>query len=173
VEQVFHSSFNIYVALGGTLAALLGIGCGYLLYNVRYSQFLKQPVAKRPDDPVVSLIGPLFTALKNKWWVDELYWLVIVDPYVAISKWLAEVIDWRFWHDWFHDKVIVSGFNLLTRLLSIQIDLGIIDGIANGLGALTQRLAGTMRRLQTGFVRNYALAVFLGMVVILGYLIFR
>jgi hypothetical protein len=37
---------------------------------------------------------------------------------------------------------------------------------------LTQRSAGSLRRLQTGFVRNYALAVFLGVVVILGYLIF-
>jgi NADH:ubiquinone oxidoreductase subunit 5 (subunit L)/multisubunit Na+/H+ antiporter MnhA subunit len=173
VEKAYLSHFNIFVALGGTLAALLGIGCGYLLYYARYPQFLKLPTARRPEDPIVTIIGPLFTALKNKWWVDELYWLIIVDPYIAISKWLADVIDWRFWHNWFHDKVIVSGFNWLTRLLSIQIDLGIIDGIANGLGKLTQRLAAAMRRLQTGYVRNYALAVFLGMVIILGYLIIR
>jgi NADH-quinone oxidoreductase subunit L len=173
VEKAFHSTFNVYVAIGGTLAALIGIGCGYLLYGARYEQFLKQPTGKRSEDPIVSIIGPIFIAIKNKWWVDELYWLIIVDPYVAISKWLADVIDWRFWHDWFHDKVIARGFNGLTRLLSIQIDLGIIDGIANGLGKLTQRLAGALRRLQTGFVRNYALAVFLGMVIILSYLLLR
>jgi NADH:ubiquinone oxidoreductase subunit 5 (subunit L)/multisubunit Na+/H+ antiporter MnhA subunit len=62
---------------------------------------------------------------------------------------------------------------MLTRLLSVRVDLGIIDAIANWLGAATQRLAGVMRRLQTGFVRNYALAVFLGMVIILGFLFFR
>jgi len=99
--------------------------------------------------------------------------LIIVNPYVAVSKWAADVVDGRFWHDWFHDKVIVDGFNLLTRVLSVQIDLGIIDGIANGLGWLAKRLAAAMRRLQTGFVRNYALAVFFGLVIILGYLIFR
>ena len=47
------------------------------------------------------------------------------------------------------------------------------DAIANGIGTLTQRLAGSMRRLQSGYVRNYALAVFLGVVVIIGYLILR
>jgi NADH-quinone oxidoreductase subunit L len=54
----------------------------------------------------------------------------------------------------------------------MQIDLGIIDGFANGLATVTQGLASRARRLQTGFVRNYALAVFVGVVVILGYLIF-
>jgi hypothetical protein len=34
-------------------------------------------------------------------------------------------------------------------------------------------LAASTRRLQTGYIRNYALAVFVGMVVILSYLIFR
>lgn len=131
------------------------------------------PTARRPEDPVVAFIGPLFTALKNKWWVDELYWLVVLNPYIAISKWLADVVDWRFWHNWFHDTVLTGGFNLLTRLLSVQVDLGIIDGIANGIGALSQRLAAGMRKIQTGYVRTYALAIFLGMVIILGYLIVR
>jgi NADH-quinone oxidoreductase subunit L len=172
VEEGFLPTFNIGVVIMGSSAALLGIGLGYVLYGRRYQEQLRLPAAKRPEDPIVSFIGPVFVALKNKWWVDELYWLIIVDPYIAVSKWLADVFDWRFWHDWFHDRLIYGGFNRLTRLLSVQVDLGVIDAIANGLGALTQRLAGSARRLQTGFVRNYALAVFLGMVIILGYLIF-
>jgi NADH-quinone oxidoreductase subunit L len=173
VEHSFISSFNLLVALFGSAAALLGLGLGYVLYGRRYQELLKLPTARQPEDPLVSIIGPVFKALKNKWWVDELYWLVIVDPYVAVSKWLADEVDWRFWHEWFHDKVLTGGFNLVTRVLSVQIDLGIIDGIANGLGSVTQRISAAMRRIQTGFVRNYALAVFLGMVIILGYLILR
>lgn len=172
-EHSVVSTFNLGVALAGSVAALTGIGLGYWLYGRRYPDYLKLPAAKRSEDPLVAFIGPAFTALKNKWWVDELYGLVIVNPYVAVSKWLAEVVDWRFLHDWFHDKFLTAGFNFLTRLLSVQVDLGIIDGIANWLGSVTQRLAGSMRRLQTGFVRNYALAVFVGMVIILGYLFFR
>jgi NADH-quinone oxidoreductase subunit L len=111
--------------------------------------------------------------MENKWWVDELYWAVILNPYIAISRFLAEAVDWDFWHDWFHDKVITRAYNLLSSLLAVQIDLGIIDGIANGLADLTKALAAWMRRLQTGFVRNYALSVFLGVILIIGYLIIR
>ncbi len=56
----------------------------------------------------------------------------------------------------------------------MHIDLGIIDAIANGLGSVDPaRLPARMRRVQTGYVRNYALSVFLGVVIILGYLILR
>jgi NADH-quinone oxidoreductase subunit L len=173
VEGGYHPKFTLWVALLSTAIALLAIALGYWMYGKRYQEYLKLPTAKRSIDPLMAFIGPVFTALNNKWWVDELYWLVILNPYIAISKWLAEVIDWQFWHNWFHDKIIVGGYNLITRLLSIQVDLGVIDGIANGLGTLTQRLAASTRRLQTGYIRNYALAVFVGMVVILSYLIFR
>ena len=53
------------------------------------------------------------------------------------------------------------------------IDLGIIDGIANGLAKLTQGTASLLSLFQTGYVRNYALSVFVGVVTIIGYLIFR
>jgi NADH-quinone oxidoreductase subunit L len=102
-----------------------------------------------------------------------LYWTVILNPYIALSRFLADVIDWRFWHDWFHDKVIVGGFNLITRLLAVRIDLGGIDAFFNGLAKLVQRFAGLLRRVQTGYVRNYALMIFVGVVVILGYLLLR
>ena len=48
-----------------------------------------------------------------------------------------------------------------------------IDAIANGLGALTQWLSGALRKVQNGFVRSYALSVLLGVVLIIGYLIFK
>jgi len=96
---------------------------------------------------------------------------VILNPYISLSRFLADVVDWRFWHDWFHDQLLAGGYNLLTRLLAVRIDLGIIDGFANGLGALVQHSAGSLRRVQTGYVRNYALSIFLGVVIILGYLI--
>ena len=111
--------------------------------------------------------------MENKWWVDELYWAVILNPYIKLSRFLADVIDWRFWHDWFHDILIVRSFNGITNFLSTSFDLGFIDGIANGLASLTVRFAGSLRKIQTGYVRNYALTVFLGVIIIIGYLILR
>jgi NADH-quinone oxidoreductase subunit L len=112
--------------------------------------------------------------MENKWYVDELYQAVIINPFARISKFLAEVIDEKFWHDWFHEQVIAGTYNWLSSIaLDRYFDQRGIDAIANGLGAWTQSLSGTLRRIQNGFVRSYALSVLLGVVVILGYLIFK
>jgi len=100
-----------------------------------------------------------------------MYAMILLDPYVRLSGWLAEVLDWRFWHDWFHDVVLAGSYNALSRVVSIRIDLGVIDGFANGLASGAQALAASLRKMQTGLVRNYALSVFLGIVLILGYLV--
>ncbi|MFM8321816.1 MAG: NADH-quinone oxidoreductase subunit L [Chloroflexota bacterium] len=173
-ELVHEGEFNLLVAGVSTLLALGAVALGYWLYNPRrYAAFWDQPAAKRPDDPLRGMIGPLFEALNNKWWVDELYWAVILNPYIALSRFLADVIDWRFWHDWFHDTVIAGGYRLLTQLLALRVDLGGIDRVANGLASGMQWIAARLRGLQTGFIRNYALAVFLGVVAILSYLLLR
>jgi NADH-quinone oxidoreductase subunit L len=171
ITTVHESEFNIVVALISTGLALAAIFFSWMFYSLRYQELQKQPFAKRPDDPLRSMLGPLFTLLENKYKVDELYKLIILDPYVKVSRFLAETVDWRFWHDWFHDVVIARSYNVLCKVLSVQVDLGLIDGIANGLARLSQEFAGSLRRLQTGFVRNYALAMFVGVVLILGYLI--
>jgi len=51
--------------------------------------------------------------------------------------------------------------------------MGIIDGIANGLASVTQRASASLRKIQNGFVRSYALSVLLGVVLILGYLLIK
>jgi NADH-quinone oxidoreductase subunit L len=164
---------DLVIAIGSTLLALGAIAFGYYLYARKTRQYDALPAVRRPVDPLVPLIGPLFNVFNNKYWVDELYKAVILDRYVDLTRFLADVVDWRFWHDWFHDTVIAGGFNLITRLTAVNIDLGGIDRIANGLAELTQYLAGQARRIQTGYIRNYALSVMLGVVFILGYLILR
>jgi NADH-quinone oxidoreductase subunit L len=173
-SENFHGGeFILFVAIFTSLLTLVALFLAWYFYSRRYQQLLEQPAARRPDDPLRSLLGPVFTALENKWWIDELYWAVILNPTISLSRFLADQIDWRFWHDWFHDSVLVKGFNRLTVFLSQSFDLKVIDGAANGLAALTQRLAGSMRRLQTGYVRNYALSIFLGLVLIMTYLLLR
>jgi NADH-quinone oxidoreductase subunit L len=173
IEVLEPGEFNLPVALLSTGVAFLGIFLSWLAYSRRYRRMLGEPPARRPDDPLRPMLGPIFSLLEHKYWVDEIYAAFILRPYAALSAFLADVIDWRFWHDWFHDSVLWRGFNGLTRLMSGPIDLGLIDGFANGLANATVRLAGSLRQVQTGFVRNYALSVFLGVIVILGYLILR
>jgi NADH-quinone oxidoreductase subunit L len=172
-EKFSSLGFNLVVAGASTGLALLGLALAWYLYWRRYREMQSLPAAKRPDDPLRAYIGPVFTGMENKWWVDELYRAIILNPYVALSRFLADQVDGRFWHDWFHDIVIAGGYRALTRFLAEPIDLGVIDRIANGLADVTKTLAGRMRRIQSGFVRNYALAVFIGVVIIIGYLVLR
>ncbi len=166
IEHVHSGEFNLEVAALSTALALGAIGLAWLLYG-------RAPMKTGETDPLRRILGPVFGALESKWWVDELYWAVILNPYIALSKFLADVIDWRFWHDWFHDRVLVAGFNGMADGMANAVDLGFIDAVANGLGDMMQSLAASMRNIQTGFVRNYALSVFIGVVLLVGYLVLR
>jgi len=172
-EGAAEGGFNPTVALLSTGLALIAIALSYVVYVRRMKAMEELPLARRVDDPLRKMLGPIFSLLEHKYYVDELYNLIIIKPYTAIAAFIADKVDWAFWHDFFHDKVLYGGFKGLTWLLSNPIDTKAIDGFANGLAEGTQELAQTMRRIQTGYVRNYALSVFAGLVLIIGYLILR
>ena len=87
----------------------------------------------------------LYRLLLNKYFVDELYDAAVVQPIkVASTEGL-----WR-------------GF-----------DVKLVDGAVNGVAAIVSASASTLRRLQTGSVRTYAGSLFVGVVVILGYYLWR
>jgi len=80
----------------------------------------------------------------NKWYVDEWYDRTIVQPTVALAQGL-----WR------------------------RVDVAVIDALVNGVGAAAVAWARGMRRIQSGQVQHYALAMALGAVVILGLYVLR
>jgi NADH-quinone oxidoreductase subunit L len=87
----------------------------------------------------------LHRLLLNKYYVDEMYDAAIVQPIRMVSQ---EGL-WR-------------GF-----------DVKVIDGAVNGAGVIVESSATLLRRLQTGSVRTYAGSIFVGVVVILGYYLWR
>ncbi len=87
---------------------------------------------------------PLHALLLNAYYVDRLYDVVIVRPLFALSGVLARAFD-----------------------------LGVIDGVVNGLGRAVVAWAAGMRRLQTGFIVNYALTMLAGAVLVLAFLLSR
>jgi len=158
---------NWMVAGISTVLALFAILVSWLIYG-------RNPLTKGQPDPLKKPLGFIFTGMENKWFVDEIYWAAFVDRYVDISRFLADVIDWRFWHDWFHDKVIAGTYNWLANVaLNRYADQKGIDAFANLLGAATAKLSATLRKVQNGFVRSYALSILLGVVLILGYLLLK
>jgi NADH-quinone oxidoreductase subunit L len=87
---------------------------------------------------------PIHTLLYNKYYVDEVYDRAVVQPIKQTSVGL-----WK------------------------GMDAGLIDGAVNGVGLGVEGSSSVLRRLQTGSMRTYAAALFLGVVVILGYYLFR
>jgi NADH-quinone oxidoreductase subunit L len=165
--EVHAGEFVWSVAILSTVLALVALYVSWLIYG-------RNPLRAGETDPLKIRLDGFFTALENKWYVDDLYQAIIVTPFVKISYFLADVIDWRFWHDWFHEKAIAGTYNWLSNIaLNRYADQRGIDAVANDLGSVTQWLSATLRKIQNGFVRSYALSVLLGVVLIIGYLIFK
>jgi NADH-quinone oxidoreductase subunit L len=98
---------------------------------------------RRPDAAagMAERFSGLHRLLLHKYYVDEVYDAVIVQPIKRISG----VGLWK------------------------GVDVGMIDGIVNGVGALVRSLSMTLRLLQTGSIRTYAASLLLGVVLIVGW----
>ena len=166
LEHVHVTEFSISVAGLAVIFSTVAVVLAWMIYG-------RKPMKKGEPDPLRRILGPIFTGMENKWWVDELYQFLFVGPYVKLSQFLADVVDWRFWHDWFHDTVLAKTYRSLSYWLAWTFDLRFIDGVANGLADVTKGAATRLRVLQTGYVRNYALAILAGGLLILSYFIFR
>jgi NADH-quinone oxidoreductase subunit L len=108
------------------------------------------------------------------WWFsilpfNTLYMRGLVPLFNRVAYWLADTVDWAFWHDFVHDRLIRDMFVGWARFTAEVLDTQGVDGLVNGSGRLARRLADLLRQSQTGYARNYALGVFLGTVVLLAY----
>lgn len=128
--------FNWLVAGISTLLALLGLGIAWLVY-ARKSE-------SNQADPLKKPLGPVFTGMEHKWWVDEFYQAILLNPYKSFAQFMAD-----------------------------QVDLGIIDRIGGGLATGTRVLADGIRKFQNGYIRTYALWMLLGLAVIMTYIFFK
>jgi NADH-quinone oxidoreductase subunit L len=78
---------------------------------------------------------------------------------------------WYF--DRFYDRAIVQPLYRLSTFAASRIDLGVIDGVVNGVGRAVVSGATVFRRLQSGYIVNYALTMLAGAVIIVGFLLSR
>jgi len=79
----------------------------------------------------------------------------------------------KYYMDELYDKVIVNPLLNLALLLWKKFDVLVIDGAANGIAYLVQCLGSVVKRTETGYLRNYALSLVFGAMIILIYFIFR
>ena len=110
--------------------------------------------------------------LANKYYVDELY-----DASVIRGFWATCRALFRF-DAGFIDGVLVNGTRNLTveflSLVSSLFDKFVVDGLVNGVGTTLAWSSRQFRRIQTGFVSNYALVLAAGMfALVCAYLLLR
>ena len=72
--------------------------------------------------------------------------------------------------DAFNESVLMRPGQWLTRL-SVFFDNRGVDGLVNTLAAAVGGTSGRVRKLQTGFVRSYALSMFFGAAVLVALLL--
>ena len=87
-------------------------------------------------------------------------------------------LGWRllgngYYVDDLYAGVFARGGKLGAAWLAFRFDARGIDGAVEGVGALTRRVGGWLRPLQTGFVRSYGLAIVAGAVGLLAWFLSR
>ena len=128
-----HHDASGNVILFMVISSVVGLA-GIAFAWTRYSKRVPS------DEPT----GALHRLLANKYYVDEIYNALIVQP-------------------------VKNGSHFLLWKL---VDNGIIDGIVNGVAALIRFIGGLLRRLQTGLVQVYIVSMVLGIVLFLAYYLF-
>lgn len=154
-------SFNPLIALLATGVAFGAIFLAHSIYaGKRAVRDNRDPLDFQPSTQQVWR----FANARMYW--DETYYRLFEGPFNRLAAFFADVLDWRFLHDYFHDSVIKRGYDAVARILSKPVDIGLIDGAVNGVGWLVRQLSSRMRTVQTGYVRTYAVVLLLGVVAV-------
>ncbi|MEI6730084.1 MAG: proton-conducting transporter membrane subunit, partial [Pseudomonadota bacterium] len=134
VEYIEASEVPHWVGLLPTLIGVFGITLAYILY-----------IAK-PEIPskLAHIFPKLYLFLLNKWYFDELYDAVFVQPAKRLGVHL-----WKFW-----DTIIIDGLG------------------PNGFAWLSCQFGKGTSKLQTGYIYHYAFVMLSGLVLLVGSVLF-
>jgi len=158
-EEV-HSLVPLLTSL---VVSLGGLGLGWLVYR---------SVPAGQADPLARPLDGLYSVLKNKYYIDEIYQVVFIRP----ARWLAETFTYR----WL-DKGLIDGIlHGIARIawqvgkaLRFAFDLPVINGTGDAIAEGSRGIGGLLSRNQTGLIQQYMIrTVAVALVVGVLYLIF-
>jgi NADH-quinone oxidoreductase subunit L len=141
-----------------------------------------EPLLGRPPEAAAPALGPValsviatvvaFCGAAVAWYLygsGRVQWLALRERYAGAFRLTTN----KLYVDEIYEFFTVRLGGALTRVLAGPVDEGVIDGAVNGVAREVAAAAGRGRRLQTGFVRTYAVAVLGGAVVLLAFLVLR
>ena len=108
-------------------------------------------------------LGGLYTAMRRKFYFDELYKATVV----RFALWFSQATAW-------FDRTIIDGvvngvgrFGRWVADVSARFDKSVIDGLVNGVGSLAMKAGGVLRLVQTGQGQTYLLVALLTVLLLL------
>jgi NADH-quinone oxidoreductase subunit L len=117
-------------------------------------------------EPFQRWLGPVFTLLKNKYYVDEFYHLVIIRPVL----WLSDQA-FNFDNRWVLDPIVnlVGAAGRVAADISQVLDATVVDStLVEGTAKAFNAAGGWLRQIQTGRAQNYLLVVAVTVLMLLG-----
>ncbi|GIV90229.1 MAG: NADH-quinone oxidoreductase subunit L [Chloroflexus sp.] len=93
------------------------------------------------------------------------------DPAYRYSGDIWEGMEEAWYLDRFYQRTVVAGFERLADFLARVFDPQGVDGLVMGIGRFFGGLANGVRALQTGYVRTYALVFTVGVLLVLGFML--
>ena len=173
------------------LLAIPSVVIGYMTIDAMLlGDFLKDAIMVNADKhpAMAELIkiynGPVQMALHGltapPFWlavagVALAYYLYIVNPALpaAIKRRvepLYTVLENKYYMDWFNENVLARGARMLGVGLWKGGDEKVIDGtLVNGSWKLVRWASGVVRKVQTGYIYHYALAMIMGIFILISY----
>ncbi|MBI4733690.1 MAG: NADH-quinone oxidoreductase subunit L [Rubrobacteridae bacterium] len=161
---------SIPLILLGTLAAVAGFVGSPLTHNafqefVNHS-FMVQVHAEHEANMVVMGLSILVALLGI-----TIAWLKYVKnilPSGVISKdnFFYKLLVNKYYFDEMYYKALIAPTHALAKAVQI-FDQRVIDGAVNGVAWLTIKLGSNLRVIQTGYLRNYALYMVTGLIILI------
>ena len=132
-----------------------------------------QPVAQSAEEATgftftFSVVASLFLSLAGIWLAWRLYGKPSGAPARLRSRWpwATRTLEHKFWFDELYDRLFSAPAAGMAASLGRDVErpvfLGSLGGIATGVRSASRRLS----TVQTGFVREYALALAAGLAVL-------
>jgi NADH-quinone oxidoreductase subunit L len=149
--------------------AIGSVGAGaFLIIDDRLQKFLA-PVVGVPaishgiiTGPGIAILGVSLAGIALGWYM---YGRVPVPATPPRGRFLAGAARRDLYGDAINESLLMRPGQWLTRL-SVYFDNRGVDGLVNTLAALVGGTSGRWRRMQTGFVRSYALSMLAGAAVL-------
>ena len=91
----------------------------------------------------------------------------------ATAPWFVNAARDKFYVDRIYDRAIVAPGKAFASFCAAIFDTRVIDGLVNGVAWVVGSSSRNGRHVQTGYVRNYAVALLLGVVVVVSFMFVR